>query len=89
MKNLDSLRKKIDEIDSEIVNLFEARLNLAVEIAKFKEENEMPIFQGGREEEVVQNAVKHLENKDYSDECSEFIQSIMNISKKVQEKEMN
>ena len=42
-------RNEIDKIDKELVELFEKRMNVAVNVAKYKIENNIPIFNGARE----------------------------------------
>ncbi len=51
--NLDQIRKEIDNTDSELLELFAQRMELCRQVAKYKKENGMPVFQGGREQEVL------------------------------------
>lgn len=52
--NLDEIRKSIDETDDEILKLFSARMELCERVADYKAKNGMPVFQGGREKEVLE-----------------------------------
>lgn len=47
--DLKDFREKIDGIDSEIVRLFEQRMNISEEVAKYKLENNLPVFDNARE----------------------------------------
>ena len=47
--DLKDLREKIDGIDSEIVRLFEQRMNISEEVANYKIENNLPVFDNARE----------------------------------------
>ena len=51
--NLEEYRKQIDVVDDEIVRLFQERMSIAAEIAKFKKENGLPILQPAREREKL------------------------------------
>ncbi|MBC7112462.1 MAG: prephenate dehydratase [Candidatus Methanomethyliales bacterium] len=53
---LREVRKKIEEIDREIVRLIDERIKLCKEIAIIKSEADMPVFDPGREREVVESA---------------------------------
>ena len=46
-------RREIDNIDEELVKLFEKRMNIAINVARYKIENNMPIFNEAREIEVI------------------------------------
>ncbi len=53
MSQLEELRQSIDRVDGEICALFEERMDLAHKVAAYKREHRLPIFQSGREEEVL------------------------------------
>ncbi len=62
--SLSSLRKQIDKIDSEILELFLERLDVCREIAKIKESNNIPIENIARENEILEN-IKSLSGEDF------------------------
>ena len=51
--DLQELRIKIDEIDQQLVKLFEARMDVASGIAAWKKENNMPVLDAGRERDKL------------------------------------
>ena len=51
--DLQDLRRKIDKIDDELIRLFEQRMNIAAEIAEYKKENNLPVFDPVREEQKL------------------------------------
>ena len=59
MKNLDELRKNLDEIDSQIVHLLEKRMKISKEIGIFKASNNLSTEDSSREGAIIEN----LENK--------------------------
>ena len=52
--DLAEIRKEIDSTDDEILKLFLKRMELCVGVAKYKKENNMPVFQSKREEEILE-----------------------------------
>ena len=52
MRELSSLRSRIDKIDGEVLNLLKERVELAKEIGALKREKGLPIIDKGREEDV-------------------------------------
>lgn len=86
MKSLEESRKRIDEIDKELVRLFEERMNTVVDVARYKKENNIEVLNTSREAQVVENAINNLENKEYSEEVADFFNHIMDISKNFQRK---
>ena len=88
MNDLNKLREQINIIDKEMLDLFEKRMNLSKSIAKYKKENNLPIYNKERENEVINNNKELLENKEYSIYYEKFIKSLMDISKEYQEKTM-
>lgn len=77
---LDNYRKKIDDIDKEIVALFKDRIDIAESISEFKQKNDMPIFQSERENEVIDKISKNCP-KDLKSSCEVLFENIMDISK--------
>ncbi len=58
--NLDEARQKIDSIDKELIKLFEERMNAVCDVARYKKENGLPIYNGQREREVVNKVTKEV-----------------------------
>ena len=85
MKELEEYRKEIDEINKQIVELFEKRMDLSGKISKYKSEHHLPILNKGREEEVLEKNISRLQNKEYSQMAGEFFETIMRLSKEHQQ----
>lgn len=84
MEYLDELRQEIDLVDRELVELFERRMEIVGEIGKYKVENNLPIFNPLREEEVIKTNMEYLKNKDYQIPLRDFYINLMNLSKEYQ-----
>ena len=50
--DLKEIRNEIDAIDSQLVELFEKRMDTVRKVAEYKLENNMPIFNSKREQEL-------------------------------------
>ena len=88
MADLDDYRVRIDEIDREITKLFEERMNVVLSVADYKMKNNLPIFNRGREDEVIEKNIGYLENKDYAGELKEFYNDLMEVSRHLQNRKM-
>lgn len=86
MDDLEYFRKKIDDIDREMIALFEERMNTVCDIANYKFKNNLPVLNQGREDEVILKAVNSLKNKGYSESVKAFIKNLMEIGKLEQER---
>jgi chorismate mutase-like protein len=58
MNDFDDWRKRIDEIDQQLVKLLNERSQCAVEIGHIKRKLNVPAWQPQREAEILRNVVK-------------------------------
>ncbi len=86
MSKINQYRLLIDDIDKNLIRLFEQRMQTAEKIAEYKIENNIQIVNSSREDLVIKSALNELYNKDYEDELKEFINNLINLSKKIQKK---
>ncbi|MFR7590343.1 MAG: prephenate dehydratase [Longibaculum sp.] len=84
MKDLKTCRQEIDEIDQQLIALFEQRMNVAKDVITYKLAHDMEIFQLAREQQVIEKNVNRIENEDLKRYAKTFIQDLMNISKTYQ-----
>ena len=56
--DITELRGEIDNIDSELVRLFNARMEISAKVADYKKENHLPIYVPAREREVLQSVAE-------------------------------
>lgn len=88
LEEIDALRHEIDRCDEALIQIFQQRMRLVMEILENKRKNNLPIFQAQREQEVIQNALKTLKEKDYADAVEDFLIQIMKISRKLQSRKL-
>lgn len=84
MKNLEICRKEIDEIDQQMIKLFEQRMNVAKDVVTFKLANNLEIFQADRETVVIEKNKKRISQDILKPYAELFMRDMMNISKSYQ-----
>ena len=86
MTELEQARAGINEIDAKMAELWEKRMNLVVQVANYKKKNGMQVFDSSREKQVIERCVQYIKNIDLQPYYVQFIQDLMDISKKYQHK---
>lgn len=85
---IEQLRKEIDAIDKEMLELFEKRMQVSTQIAEYKRVNNLPVYDGKREREKIarvgENASEGM--KDYA---KNFMTELMDFSKCYQRQVLN
>ena len=80
MNDLEKYRLEINQITEEIMQLLLKRLDLSIDIAKYKQAHGLEIFVPEREAELIQKMV--LEK--YPEESQMLLETLISLSKKVQ-----
>jgi monofunctional chorismate mutase, gram positive-type, clade 2 len=88
MDNLDDLRVEIDEIDRQLIELFEKRMDVVARVAGYKEKNGLPILDSRREKQVIAKNVLRMKDKELQPEAEEFFEQLMGISRRYQAKKV-
>ena len=73
-ENIGALRRQIDEIDDQLLSLLATRMKVSKEIGAYKKENNMPILQTGRYNDILENRAKKGQNMGLS---TDFVTNIM------------
>ncbi len=89
MADLNDIRKQINKIDEQMAKLFEERMKLSADVAAYKREYGLPIFDNSREQEVINKNLQFIENQNIKDYYVNFLQNTMDISKKYQSSLLN
>ena len=84
MEQLDDIRQEITEIDNQMAELFKARMDQVVKVAKYKQAHNLPIFDSEREQQVLQNGSKRIQNEVLEPYYMDFLQNVMEVSKAYQ-----
>ena len=84
MKDLLELREEIDKVDKQIVALFEERMQISEDVAKYKIANGKKVFDKDRERSKLET-LKGLADNDFNRHgIEELFQQIMSMSRKLQ-----
>lgn len=75
--DLDDVRKDIDEVNKEIIELVKRRMDLVVQVAEYKEKNNMEIIDEEREEKVKIDFEERFEKKGLPRERGRELASIL------------
>lgn len=88
MDTINRYRSIIDIIDKEMIRLFEQRMKLAHKIGVIKMEKGLEVYNGDREDEVIEKCISYLDDEEFEDETTAFLKNLMKISAGHQEKLM-
>ena len=84
MSKLEELRQSIDQIDQELVRLFERRMAVTREVGEYKQANGIPVLDTAREREVLAKKVNLISNPDLQADVVQLYENIMAISRRQQ-----
>lgn len=86
MENLDlqEIRKKLDGIDNQLVELFEKRMALCSDVAEFKIQTGKKVYDGERERQKLDSVMAMADSEFNKKGVYELFSQIMTISRKLQ-----
>lgn len=84
MEKLLKAREIINETDREMAALFERRMEAVRLVAEYKQERGLPVFDAGREDQVIKNNVQNIEDEEIREFYVPFLRQTMEISKRLQ-----
>lgn len=83
MRDINETRAEIDIIDDQIIELFKRRMDCAKDVAEYKYENNIPILNVQREEEILSSVQKRGGN--YYLYSRMLFEEILSLSRALQE----
>ena len=86
--DINELRNEINETDEKLVELFCKRMNISLEIAKYKKENNLPVLDKNRERELLAK-VSDASPQELEVYTKALYTTIFNLSRSYQHKYMN
>lgn len=84
MESLQELRAQIDEIDSQIVKLYQERMDLCGKVGEYKIESGKKVFDKQREKEKLASVTEQVSNSFYKKGLTELFEQLMSMSRKLQ-----
>lgn len=85
MKELQELRQELDQLDREIVALFEQRMAIARQVARYKLAHDLPVLDQSREAQVIASREAMLSSAALAPSLRELFETIMALSRQEQE----
>ena len=73
-ESLTALRRQIDGLDNDLLELLAKRMRVSQEIGTYKKEHNMPILQAQRYDEILKNRIEIAEKMGMS---SEFMKTVL------------
>lgn len=84
MTKLDEARSMINDIDQEMLVLFEKRMMAVQEVLSYKIEHNLPIFDAQREQIVLERNLALVENEQLRTYYETYLKTMMDLSKQYQ-----
>lgn len=84
MNQLEEARIIINEVDKEVAALFEKRMKAVEKVIEYKLENNLPIFDAGREQLVIEKNKAYIQDEKLVPYYEDFLNYMMKVSKDYQ-----
>ena len=85
-EKINILRKKIDSLDDQILDLLIDRFSVSKEIGEIKSIENLKVGDPNREREIIERLAEKLEGNLDRDDIAAIFGTIYHISKKIQKK---
>ena len=89
MNQLEVLRNKLDNIDLEIIKLYEKRMEIVKDVINFKINNNLPILDSSRESKMLENNLKKINNQEFKKYYQDVLSGFLKASKDLQKDILN
>lgn len=84
METLEELRVRLDEIDDQIVNLYEQRMEICAHVGEYKIQTGKKVLDRQREKEKLENVACKASNPFNKKGVTELYEQLMSMSRKLQ-----
>jgi monofunctional chorismate mutase len=89
MDKLLNSRNKIDEIDTQIIELFEKRMGIVKDVIDYKIKNNIPILDNSREVLMLEENLNKIQNPEYKKYYKDVLAGFLKASKDMQQDILN
>ncbi|WP_124057972.1 chorismate mutase [Vaginisenegalia massiliensis] len=86
---IEDIRRDIEQIDQQLVRLFEQRMELAQALGQYKQEQNLDVLDMGLEEQMTDQVVALLNNPEFEAPLRELYRELMRLSRQQQLDLMN
>ncbi|MDO5447123.1 MAG: bifunctional 3-deoxy-7-phosphoheptulonate synthase/chorismate mutase type II [Prevotellaceae bacterium] len=73
LEQINILRKQIDELDSQMIDVIARRMEICREIGRYKKENNMTVFQSNRYKSVLERLMNEAQKRNVDADCVKAI----------------
>lgn len=84
MNKLENARTKIDQLDLQIIRLFEERMTVVKEVIEYKKANNIPVLDTNREIAMLEKNLKLIQNEEYKKYYQSVLEGFLKASKEMQ-----
>lgn len=84
-KSIEELRVELNNIDDQLKKLFLERMEIVKGVAKYKIENNLPVLDQKREDEMIERLSSDI-NEELKESYKEFLKKYVSLSKDLQKK---
>ena len=89
MKKLEICRDLIDSIDTQIIELYEKRMEVVKDVIEYKIENDLPIYDQNRESLMLEKNLSKIKNEEYKKYYTDVLNGFLKASKEYQKDILN
>lgn len=89
MSLLDDARKRINEIDAQMAELYEHRMQAVEDVIRYKVKNKMEVLDSGREHSVLDRNMALIKEEKYKESYRRLMEEILVLSKDYQKSVIN
>lgn len=81
---MEKFRSQIDIIDESIQNLFLERMQIVKQVALYKKENRLPVYDQSREEIIIKKNLERIDQLELKEFYETFYKKLLEVSKTYQ-----
>lgn len=82
-------RRKIDELDEQLVRLISERANCALEIGRLKSQSSMPVYEPDRERIIFENIARNNKGPLSQVQLRQVFERLVDVMRQIQREEMH
>lgn len=84
MDELEKLRLEIDAIDTEIIKLYEKRMDVVKSVLNYKVKNSIPVLDKNREGSMLEKNLNKIKEEEYKKYYENVLNGYLKASKEMQ-----
>ncbi len=84
MSELETAREEINDIDRQMAELFEKRMEISAMIGEYKRKNSLPVRDAQRERELTEKNLTYIKKSSIRPFYIEFLNKLMELSRDCQ-----